>query len=184
MAILLVGCDGKTTRRNHSEMVTDIIEQSAPIATWHSCLAQGAQAEVILGEQTLRVTCSFWAIKDSISIISITPMFGIEMYRLEATPEQITIIDKMQHQYIVTHYDDINRYLTPPMRYQDIEDAISGASRLPGTEQTALAYSAMGHTAALIIHYPEIRMDVPVNTNMINTTRYQRLEIEQLISQL
>ena len=61
---------------------------------WHTCLMQNAQAVVTLGEETMRANCTLQTVRDSMLIISIMPMLGIEMLRIEATPTQITGIDK------------------------------------------------------------------------------------------
>lgn len=157
-------------------------EQEAQTAEsqWHTCLMQNAQGVVTIGEQTLRATCTMQTVRDSIVILSIMPMLGIEMLRIEATPEQITGIDKINRQYAVATYEEVNRYLQPAVSYNDLQALATG--ELPtGEDEAFVGYTAGKQTIMLRLTYPARQTDVPVRTRGADLTRYQQIDIKQLL---
>ena len=135
---------------------------------WHTCLMQNAQAVVTLGEETMRANCTLQTVRDSMLIISIMPMLGIEMLRIEATPTQITGIDK------------INRYLAPTVAWHDLQALATG--ELPtGDKEAFVGYTAGEQTIMLRLIYPERQLDVPVRTQAANLARYQQIDIRTLL---
>lgn len=147
---------------------------------WHTCLMQNAQAVVTLGEETMRANCTLQTVRDSMLIISIMPMLGIEMLRIEATPTQITGIDKINRQYAVATYDDINRYLAPTVAWHDLQALATG--ELPtGDKEAFVGYTAGEQTIMLRLIYPERQLDVPIRTQAANLARYQQIDIRTLL---
>lgn len=147
---------------------------------WHTCLMQNAQGVVTIGEQTLRATCTMQTVRDSIVILSIMPMLGIEMLRIEATPEHITGIDKINRQYAVATYEEVNRYLQPAVSYDDLQALATG--ELPtGEDEAFVGYTAGKQTIMLRLTYPARQTDVPVRTRGADLTRYQQIDIKQLL---
>ncbi len=147
---------------------------------WHTCLMQNAQGVVTIGEQTVRATCTMQTVRDSIVILSIMPMLGIEMLRIEATPEQITGIDKINRQYAVATYEEVNRYLSPAVSYHDLQALATG--ELPtGEDEAFVGYTAGKQTIMLRLTYPARQTDVAVRTRGADLTRYQQIDIKQLL---
>ena len=147
---------------------------------WHTCLMQNAQGVVTMGEQTLRATCTMQTVRDSIVILSIMPMLGIEMLRIEATPKQITGIDKINRQYAVATYEEVNRYLQPAVSYNALQALATG--ELPtGEDEAFVGYTTGKQTIMLRLTYPARQTDVPVRTRGADLTRYQQIDIKQLL---
>ena len=147
---------------------------------WYSCLIQNAQAVVTLGNETMRATCTMQTIRDSALVISITPMLGIEMFRVEATPTQVIGIDKIHRQYAVATYDGINRYLSPALTWNNLQD-LATAELPTGDKEAFVGYTAGKQTIMLRITYPERLLDIPVRTKAANLSRYQQIDIRQLL---
>lgn len=170
------------TETKQEETQQEVAEQEAQTteSQWHTCLMQNAQGVVTIGEQTLRATCTMQTVRDSIVILSIMPMLGIEMLRIEATPEQITGIDKINRQYAVATYEEVNRYLQPAVSYNDLQALATG--ELPtGKDEAFVGYTAGKQTIMLRLTYPARQTDVPVRTRGADLTRYQQIDIKQLL---
>lgn len=168
--------------KTETEAQQEEAEQEAQTteSQWHTCLMQNAQGVVTIGEQTLRATCTMQTVRDSIVILSIMPMLGIEMLRIEATPEQITGIDKINRQYAVATYEEVNRYLHPAVSYNDLQALATG--ELPtGKDEAFVGYTAGKQTIMLRLTYPARQTDVPVRTRGADLTRYQQIDIKQLL---
>ena len=143
---------------------------------WHTCLMQGAKATLTMDEQTITANCTMQVVRDSMLVISVMPMLGIEVYRLEATPDELIAIDKLNHQYLKTDYVRINRYVTPSLTWEDLQQIAS--NEVQGGP--FIGYAIGEKTIALKITYPEKQTDVPVRTQHIDLSRYEQVVVENL----
>ena len=109
-------------------------------------------------------------------VISVMPMLGIEVYRLEATPDELIAIDKLNHQYLKTDYARINRYVTPSLTWEDLQQIAS--NEVQGGP--FIGYAIGEKTIALKITYPEKQTDVAVRTQHIDLSRYEQVVVENL----
>ena len=143
---------------------------------WHTCLIQGAKATLTMDEQTINANCTMQVVHDSMLVISVMPMLGIEVYRLEATPDELIAIDKLNHQYLKTDYARINRYVTPSLTWEDLQQIAS--NEVQGGP--FIGYAIGEKTIALKITYPEKQTDVAVRTQHIDLSRYEQVVVENL----
>ena len=143
---------------------------------WHTCLVQGAKATLTIDEQTITANCTMQVVRDSMLVISVMPMLGIEVYRLEATPDELIAIDKLNHQYLKTDYARINRYVTPSLTWEDLQQIAS--NEVQGGP--FIGYAIGEKTIALKITYPEKQTDVAVRTQHIDLSRYEQVVVENL----
>ena len=143
---------------------------------WHTCLMQGARATLTIDEEIISANCTMQVVRDSMLVISVMPMLGIEVYRIEATPDELIAINKLNHQYLRTDYQQVNRYVTPPLRWEDLQQIAS--NELPGGP--FVGYAIGEKTIALKITYPEKQTNVPVRTQHIDLSRYEQVVVENL----
>ena len=143
---------------------------------WHTCLMQGAKATLTMDEQTITANCTMQVVRDSMLVISVMPMLGIEVYRLEATPDELIAIDKLNHQYLKTDYARINRYVTPSLTWEDLQQIAS--NKMQG--RPFIGYAIGEKSIALKITYPQKQTDVPVRTQHIDLSRYEQVVVENL----
>lgn len=143
---------------------------------WHTCLIQGARATLTIDEEIISANCTIQVVRDSMLVISVMPMLGIEVYRIEATPDELIAINKLNHQYLRTDYQQVNRYVTPPLRWEDLQQIAS--NELPGGP--FVGYAIGEKTIALKITYPEKQTNVPVRAQHIDLSRYEQVVVENL----
>ncbi len=158
---------------------TTVVEEETP--KWHTCLVQNAQGILTLHGQTITANCTMQAVRDSLVVLSIMPMLGIEMVRIEATPEKVIGIDKMNRQYAAMTYDEINSLLSPTLSWSDLQALASGEMPSETEGEAFVGYSAMGQTVMLRVIYPAIQKDVPVRAVHLNLSRYQEKTLTDLL---
>ena len=57
--------------------------------------------------------------------VSVQPMLGIEMVRMEATPDSLWIFDKMNRKYVAFTYPEIEQTLNTNLSYKKIQDLLT-----------------------------------------------------------
>ena len=175
-ALVLTGCGAKKKMVSAEPEEPVVVEPEVP--AWHTCLIQGARAVVITDEDKVSATVTMQTVHDSMIIISVMPMLGIEMARLEATPLEIIAIDKMHGRYAVGTFAELNRKLTPSLNWDILQQICTG--ELPtGDEKARLQYMFGDDLVQIIIDYTPRKLDVPVRMVNQRLDKYTRVDISK-----
>lgn len=177
-----IGLSGCHTQKNitKNEPIIEEATQTEP-EQWHTCLVQNAEGILTVGGKTISANSTIQAVRDSLVVLSIMPMLGIELLRIEATPTEVIGIDKMNRQYTQITYDEINRLVTPAVRWTDFQQLACGELPSETAGEAIIGYSALGYSLVLRIIYPAIRRDVPVRAAHIDLSRYQQKTFSELL---
>jgi len=158
-----------------------VIKPAEPeVPVWHTCLIQGARATVTTNEDKFSTTVTMQTVHDSMLVISVMPLFGMEMMRIEATPTEMTAIDKMHGQYAVATFADLNRQLTPELNW-DILQQLCSAELPTGKEKARLQYAIGNETIELVIDYTPRQTDVPVRVNHLRLDKYTQVDVSKFL---
>lgn len=171
-ALLFAGC-GTSRKVAKSQPVP---EPEPEIPAWHTCLIQGAKGTIIKDDEQISASITMQTVRDSMLVISIMPMLGLELLRIEATPTEVIGIDKIHNQYAKATYSELNRKLTPDISWTILQQLCT--AELPtGTEKARVQYAFGEETVELIINYPPRKTDVPVRVNHQRLDKYTQVDI-------
>lgn len=168
-AIVLASCGTKKKAISSQPSVV-----SEP--TWHTCLIQGARATVNLGDQQFAANVTMQTVRDSMLVISVMPLPGLEIARFEATPFELTGVNKLEGTYATTTYAELNRNLVPSLNW-DILQQLCSAELPTGAESARMMYTLSDKTIELNVIYPVRKLDVPVKVSHQNKSRYKKIDI-------
>lgn len=172
-ALVLAGC-GTSKRAVGGKQA--VVEPEVP--KWHTCLIQNAKATIVKDGEMISANVTMQTVRDSMLVISIMPMLGLEMIRLEATPADVIGIDKIHGQYAKATFAELNRQLTPQISWEILQQLCS--AELPtGAEKALLQYSLGDEHVELIVNYPERKTDVPVRVQHIRIDKYTQMDISK-----
>lgn len=171
--VLLTGC---STKRRAA--VTPVVEPEPEVPTWHTCLIQNARVTVTTSSDKISANATMQVVRDSMLVISVMPVLGIELMRLEATPEEIIGIDKLHAQYARATYEDFNRELTPSLTWEELQQLCSAELPL-GSERARLIYTFGDEVIELSITYPTRLTDIPVRVAHQPLNRYTQIDISK-----
>ena len=146
--------------------------------SWHSCFIQGAHATVTTNEDRMSSVITMQTVRDSMLVISVMPMLGMEMLRIEATPTELIAIDKLHGQYAIASYAELNRQLTPDLNW-DVLQQLCSAELPTGNEKARLQYVFNNETIELVVDYTPRLTDVPVRVTNQRLDRYTQIDISK-----
>ena len=110
--------------------------------------------------------------------LELASLLGIEVARFEATPLELTGINKFDGTYATITYAELNRTLTPSLNWDILQQTCT--AELPtGSEKARLVYQLGEKTIELIIDYTPRRLDVPVRVSHQNLSRYKKIDISK-----
>ena len=171
-ALVLVGCGVKKGTAKSEE------PKAESVPAWHTCLIQNARATVITDEERLTANVTMQTVHDSMLVISIMPMLGMEMLRVEATPMELIAIDKIHGRYAQTTYAELNKRLTPSLNW-DILQQLCSAELPTGNEKARLQYALGKQTIELVVEYNPRKTDVPVRVINQKLDKYTKIDISK-----
>ena len=116
-ALLLVACG--TKKKAVSDQSSVVSEPAVP--TWHTCLIQNARATLNLGGNQISGNVTMQTVRDSMLVISVMPLLGLEIARFEATPFELTGFNKLEGTYATTTYAELNRNLVPTINWDVLQ---------------------------------------------------------------
>lgn len=163
------------TKKKVVEVQEPVVEN---VPTWHTCLIQGAQATVSTETDRISAAVTMQTVRDSMLVISVMPLLGMEILRVEATPMEVIAIDKIHGQYATATFADLNRKLTPSLNW-DILQQICSAELPTGDQKARLQYLFGDDTIEIVIDYAPRKLDVPVRVTNQPTKRYTKVDISK-----
>ena len=172
-ALVLVSCG--TKKKAVSTQPSAVSEP-----TWHTCLIQNAKATVTMDGSRMSANVTMQTVRDSMLVISVMPLLGIEVARFEATPLELTGINKFDGTYATTTFAELNRTLTPSLNWDVLQQTCT--AELPtGTERARLVYMLGDKEIELVINYTPRRLDVPVRVMHQNVSKYKKMNIAKCL---
>lgn len=148
----------KSEIEEHYKAIMEAIAE-AEKTMWHTRQASNARATLTIGEQTINASVTILAVRDSIVIVKVMPILGIELFRLTATPEHIEIQDRSAQSSESYTYARLAAIVEPRISYADIERMACGEKG----ETRTFTYTAWGERVSLTITYPEPRINTKLN---------------------
>ena len=112
VGLLLVSCASNRPNRVHKQVMT-----------------QRTQVTLTFDQHEYKTNCMLKVWKNELIVLSVTPVMGIELFRLEATPDQVTIIDKLNRRYTIMTYEDINKLSPRRISYKMLQLLINKAGK-------------------------------------------------------
>lgn len=129
-SLLLSGCAAKkkAAKTEKTEVKTEKVHvvtiQEKVIGAqpdFQTVSAQKVRFSINYQQRQLSANGSITMVKDSILIISVQPLLGIELLRVEVTKTDMTVVDKMNKRYMQMSYDEVRQELGVPVRYDDLQ---------------------------------------------------------------
>lgn len=128
------------------------------------------------------VKCHTQCVVDSIVIISVQPMFGIEMFRIEATPDTMLVVDKIHRTYAKSTYKELSDLLGAMFRYNQLQKMVNGDLLNNPEKSFYKEFKYKKHALSIRITAPEILKDLPMQIRNINLSSYKPTTISKLLS--
>ena len=85
------------------------------MATRYQTLSQRVQLNLEWNTNRYSMNGSIRVWRNEMVVVSVQPMLGIEMVRIEATPDSICVFDKMNRRYLAINYKTIQDFASQPI---------------------------------------------------------------------
>lgn len=175
LACLFVGC------KSYQYATVSPTQATEQPVECHTVFVPSARASVTIDNQSYSARVAFSTTKDSLVIWSIQPIAGMELFRVEATPDEVIVFDKTSSICVPIRYSQLASYTSSAITFSDIQAVATGEILPLGRTKTLRSYSGFGKTVILEIEYPDIRCNVPVNMHRLSPLRFETKQVEEMM---
>lgn len=167
LPLLLVGCGSLPTSRK-----------------CHHAEVKSAQVSLEMAGHDIRLNGSMQTICDSICVLSLQPMLGIEMLQVRATEDSLWVINRLQRQYISISYKDLASYIRPTIKYPYIQKLVLGQYLRKGATRLTKSFKVGIFPAKIHLDYSPVIKDNPMRLRNARIENYKQLTPDQITSLL
>ncbi|MGN0187692.1 MAG: DUF4292 domain-containing protein [Paludibacteraceae bacterium] len=127
LALLVAGCKSKqlpqpSTEQSASYTVQQVLTEQPTFETLH---ISKMNVVATYGTQQLSFRATVKLLPDSLLVLSIQPMLGVEMFRVEFTPSRFVVVDKWNRRYTDNSYDFLRYKLGVDFRFDVLQNILS-----------------------------------------------------------
>lgn len=147
----------------------------------YQTLHQKATATLQLDQHkyTMGATVQVW--RNELIILSLQPVLGIEMVRIEATQDSVILVDKMNRRYTVLHYENFSKQVEPAPSFRLIQDFVT-APHTPKTEaKSQQSFSIGKHKIAIGCTFTQREYNTLQSPKRLRLDRYKRASLREIL---
>ena len=137
MAGLLAAC-GSTRKTAEVPMIggltgTDYLEQVIRLAPTWQCVSGKVALKLDMGQKgTTQVNATLRMKRDEAIQLSVAPLLGIEVARLEISPDGILLLDRINKRYVRVGFQEISNWAKADLDYNILQCLFLNELFLPG----------------------------------------------------
>lgn len=130
-------------------------------------------------QYTMGSTIQMW--HNELIVLSLQPMLGIEMIRIEATRDSVWVFDKMNRRYTTLAYNDFAKQITPSPSYKLIQDFITTPLAPKAATKNQLHFTVGGHKIELECTFSQREYNTLKATKRLDTNKYKRVSLREVL---
>ncbi|MCD8042000.1 MAG: DUF4292 domain-containing protein [Tannerellaceae bacterium] len=139
LIVIISGC--KSTKRvgtvaaggvkQESEFFTSLKEQ----ALSYNTLSARLNVNLDMPNKNLSSRVDLKMIKDSIIHLSVVPLLGFEVFRIELTPENVLVIDRLNKRYVNDNYEKLRSQTPIAFNFYNLQALFTNHIFIPGEKE-------------------------------------------------
>lgn len=144
-------------------------------------LNQKATTTLRFDQREYSINCSIQVWRNELVVLSLQPILGIEMFRLEATKDSILIIDKMNRRYTTLAYHWAGREIRPMPSFKMIQDFVTAPTtpKIKVSSERSFAFGA--HEIGIKSTFSHREYNTLTVPKRIDLKKYKRVSLRDIL---
>lgn len=155
------------------------VQRDVPLR-YHT-MVQRATATVTLDEHRYSMGCGIRMWRNELIVVSVQPMLGIEIGRIEMTQDSVWVFDKMNHRYAVFSYRDAQHRIVPLPNYKMIQDFVTDTSVSKESGKRVKTFSVGEHRLSIECSFSNREYDTLDVPKRLDTNKYTRVSLHAIL---
>ena len=149
-------------------------------ASRYQTLSQRAQVTLTFDQHQYSMSSVVRVWHNELAVVSVQPMLGIEMVRMEATPDSVWVFDKMNRRYVVLSYPEIENTLNTKISYKTIQDFLSHQTT-KDKKPIQMHFTSGKHQLKLSCTFSNRESNTLQAPTRTKTAKYQQVTIREIL---
>lgn len=147
----------------------------------YQTLSQRAQVTLEWGEKQYSMSGVVRVWRDELVVMSIQPMFGIEMVRVEATQDSVWIFDKMNRRYTSLAYNELAKVANTKINYKTIQEFASDPITDDKKSKMKMEFDYGKHHMQLLCKFSNREYNTLQPPAQTKTNKYKRVSLREIL---
>lgn len=148
----------------------------------YQTLHQKANATVQLDQHQYSMGCTVQLWRNELIILSVQPMLGIEMLRVEATPDSVVIFDKMNRRYTSIAFGDMaDAAIQPQPSYKWLQDFVTAPASPKIKAKSEKSFQFGNHQIAISCTFSQREYNTLKTPKRLDTRKYKRISLRDIL---
>ena len=119
--------------------------------------------------------------RNELIVLSLQPVLGIEMFRLEATPDSMVVIDKMNRRYTTMAYDWGGKQLQPTPSFKMIQNFITPPALPKIKASSGKSFEVGNHRISIGCTFWQRDYNTLTEPKRIDLKKYKRVSLRDIL---
>ena len=155
-------------------------QRTAEPKRYHT-LSQKASTTLYFDQRQFTMGCTVQTWRNELIVLSLQPMLGIEMVRVEATPDSVWVFDKMNRRYTTLSYDWAKQAVSPAPSFKMIQDFVTSPISPQKDTKSKLSFEVGTHKIAIECTFSQREYNTLKATKRIDTNKYKRVSLREVL---
>lgn len=147
----------------------------------YNTLSQKAHATLQFDEHTYTMNCNVQMWRNELIVLSLQPVLGIEMFRLEATNDSVCVIDKMNRRYTTLAYDWAGKEIHPTPSLKLIQDYVSAPLSPKKKSNNQIHLEVGSHTISIQCTFSQREYNQLTTPRRLELKKYKRVSLREIL---
>ena len=140
-------------------------------------ISMRAKVSLTLDKHNYQTSCVVKMWKNELIILSVLPMLGIEMFRLEASADGVTVIDKLNKRYTELSYEELNAYTPRKISFKVLQMLVKRHQK----ENIELDFSVGTHVLKIQSQVLNCEYNTQGEAQPMNKSRYKKVGLREIL---
>lgn len=114
---------------------TEFFDSMQKSALQFQTMTARLNAEVLVPGKELSSRVDFKMVKDSAFQLSVQPFMGVEIFRIEFTPDSVKVVDRMNRRYVAENYENLRGQTPIEFNFYNLQSLFINRIFLPGNQR-------------------------------------------------
>ena len=147
----------------------------------YKTLSEKATTTLRFNQREYSINCSVQIWRNELIILSLQPILGIEMFRIEATKDSLLVLDKMNRRYTTLAYHWAEREIRPMPSFKMIQDFVTAPTLKKINVSSELSFAFGGHEIGVKCTFSHREYNTLTVPKRIDLKKYKRVSLRDIL---
>ena len=147
----------------------------------YQTLSQKATTTLRFDQREYSINCSVQIWRNELIVLSLQPILGIEMFRVEATKDSLLVVDKMNRRYTTLAYQWASKEIRPMPSFKMIQDFVTAPISPKINISSERSFAVGGHEIGIKSTFSHREYNTLTAPKRMDLKKYKRVSLRDIL---